>query len=147
MPVIDVFASASHPLVPDLAASPAGWYQIVVQEGFPEGDDLFALIGDPDRAEDDLVARLMGLNPAGVALPRLRDIFSLAHVGDIGDDEDGGEPEPTPEPPPSGGLFVVAQSHVEWVGQELEVFAEEALFQSDPLRSTPPAPLQVRLTS
>lgn len=145
MPVFDVFAPPGHALIPDLESSPSGWFQMVVQPGPAQEDELFALMGDPDDGGEDIVCRVMSIFPANHARPRLRDVFSLAHIGDLGDDEDGGEPEPTPEPPPGGGsVLVVGQQGVRWTTQDIEVVKQ--VTEWDPLTTTQPAQPMIRIT-
>lgn len=125
MPVIDVYAPPLTDLIDALQASPSGWYFMVARPGEPDGDELLAIIGDAEAGEEDVVARLQLLGPA-FEQARLREIFSLAHVADVGDDDEdgGGEPEPLPDPPPGAPVLVVEQLAAHWQGEavtELEI--------------------------
>lgn len=140
MPVIDVYAPPIADLIDGLQASPGGWYLMVARPGEPEGDELLAIIGDPEDGEEDVIARLQLLGPA-FEQAQLREIFSLAHVADLGDDDDdgGGEPEPLPDPPSGAPFLVVEQLAVRWQGEdvtelEIEEVAEPTWERAEPQR-------------
>lgn len=86
------------------------WYVMRLTPAFVTSDEPVVLVADTDIGEDDRLYRLewIGL-PDEDQVRRLRNVFSLAHVADLGDDEDdgGGEREPIGPLPGDGCMFVV----------------------------------------
>lgn len=111
LPVADLYASAAHAGGRGLmnALLLADWFHVDAISRPPEAGQLPIWLTDPDAAAP-VVERLIltGVREVSRDLRRLlRDVFSLAHVGDLGSDDggggtaggpDGGPPDPGPEP-------------------------------------------------
>jgi hypothetical protein len=84
------------------AVVPGGWHVLGLKTEPVEGDPP-ALLGNIDRGGADQLLWLSVLaRPTAPDLARLTDIFSLAHVADLGRDEDpDGEPTPVLPMPPT----------------------------------------------
>ncbi|WP_018062467.1 hypothetical protein [Caulobacter sp. UNC279MFTsu5.1] len=99
---VDLFISPSEPWSGALleAMRLGGWYLLGLKRR-PAGGDPPALLGNADLGGGDQALWLSVLaRPDPESLARLTDIFSLAHVADLGREEDpDGDPEPTPLPP------------------------------------------------
>nr|MCB7500942.1 hypothetical protein [Enterobacter roggenkampii] len=108
LPLVDIHLADWIPLTASITpiAHLGGWYRFSVRE---ERDGaLMAPVFFTNPDDDDQTVRrayLEVFEPAPEALAvRLRDIFSLSHVGDWGpDDGPEGTPE-NPSPPPPGDL-------------------------------------------
>ncbi len=101
---VDLFISPNSPrsAVVLEGAELGGWYALGLKRA-PAENDPPALLGNIDLGGGDQTLWLSILaRPTAGDLARLTDIFSLAHVADLGRDEDpDGEPTPIIPMPPS----------------------------------------------
>lgn len=110
LPLIDIFVEKEDDELPFLRAAltPGSWYWIGVRRRQGKDDRLPVYLGTPEDGPDRLSPRSLQYLEA---VPpyfefRLRDIFSLAHVLDVGEEEDfGGEGAPPPDEPRAGDDF------------------------------------------
>lgn len=103
-PLIDIFVAKDNDELPFLRATltPGSWYWIGVRRRVAKDDRLPVYMGAPEIGADPLSPQaLQYLEAVPPYLEyRLRDIFSLAHIHDAGEDEGfGGEGAPPPHRP------------------------------------------------
>ncbi|MFK0299534.1 hypothetical protein ACIQTU_09970 [Brevundimonas sp. NPDC090276] len=86
------------------------WFVVGLDFSRPPTDGILCLVGDSWGEAEDQTARLAWFKSADPATEsRLRDVFSLAHVPDVGEEDDGpegGAVEPL-DPSPSGMVMTV----------------------------------------
>jgi hypothetical protein len=104
LPVIDVLVGSKDKDLPFLRSvlRPGSWYWIGVRSRVPRDRRLSVYVGSPelgaDRVSSGALQFLESVPPYFEY--RLRDIFSLAHILDAGEEEGfGGEGAPPPDGP------------------------------------------------
>lgn len=110
LPIVDILFREGRFGETNFDALLATWWVIGLDFSEPPTDGVFCLAGDPWGETEDLTARLAWFRRVRPAMEsRLRDVFSLAHVPDVGEEEDGPEGEPVEplDPSPSGMVMTV----------------------------------------
>lgn len=130
LPVVDVYFRTGRHRSRLFRTRLSRWFRLAVDEGAAPTDDVVVVVGDPAGDGEDTIARLELLTIAGWAEERLRNVFSLAHVADVGrDDDPEGEPPITPfDPPPKGSVLVVdaKSARLETIEQSQALAAQDA---------------------
>jgi hypothetical protein len=111
-PLIDIFIKEEDHELPFLrsALTPGSWYWIGVRKRRAPDDRLPVFLGAPEFGADPLSPRALQFLEA---VPpffeyRLRDIFSLAHILDAGEEEGfGGEGAPPPDKPDDSDEYTI----------------------------------------
>jgi hypothetical protein len=112
VPLIDIFIKEEDHELPFLrsALTPGSWYWIGVRKRRAPDDRLPVFLGAPEFGADPLSPRALQFLEA---VPpffeyRLRDIFSLAHILDAGEEEGfGGEGAPPPDKPDDSDEYTI----------------------------------------
>lgn len=106
LPIFDIYVDDNDEDVPFLRSSfvPGAWYWIGVQQRFEGDGALIVFVGAEELAPGPyLPGSLAFLEAVPPYLEyRLRDIFSLVHIPDLGLEEAGGEIAPPPGDPRGG---------------------------------------------
>ena len=106
LPLFDIYVDDSDEDLPFLRSSlvPGAWYWIGVQQRFEGDESLAVFVGAEELAPGPyLPGSLAFLEAVPLYIEyRLRDIFSLVHVPDLGLEEAGGEVAPPPGDPHDG---------------------------------------------
>lgn len=110
LPIVDILFREGRFGAANFDALLSRWWVIGLDLSETPTDGVLCLVGDPWGEAEDRTARLVRFRRVRPAMEsRLRDVFSLAHVPDVGEEEDGPEGEPVEplDPSPSGMVMTV----------------------------------------
>lgn len=116
---------------------PTRWYAMLLTPTIVS-DEPTALVADNDIGEDDRRYRLDWIDQVeGERVRELRNVFSLAHVPDLGDDDDGdGELEPI-NPVPGDGCVIVFPGNGPRSGTREDAHVQERGYEVPETASVP----------
>lgn len=125
---------------------PGRWF-VLAATPIPRLDaEPYILVADSEAGDDDAPWSLLALLSADERLVRrLRNVFSLAHIGDLGEggDDDGGTEPLTPAP--EGGLDLVIEADDAERSEDLEAHVTDYWAQTEDRGRTSQRPAEIRL--
>lgn len=129
LPIVDILFREGRFGAANFDALLSRWWVIGLDLSETPTDGVLCLVGDPWGEAEDRTARLVRFRRVRRAMEsRLRDIFSLAHVSDVGEEDDGPEGEPVEplDPSPSGMVMTVDECSARLEEIELPVAQDDA---------------------
>lgn len=126
--------------------NPGSWFFLALKQRPTFEGAPWVLAGTPEDGGEDQIYALEFLAPVSQgAGERLRNVFSLAHVADLGADggEGGSEPEPFPPEPDDGVAMIILSDRArDPQDMTVEIKIEEASWSTE---TAPSQPLRITL--
>lgn len=134
---LEIYPSIDAPDVESLrrAFRLGGWFHLVLRPVNADDDPAAGLlaVGDDEQTSAVSLARMSRIDP--VELTLLRSVFSLDHIADVGENDEGPTGEPDPDPPVTPPLFAVIEG---WGGRDITVVGAHRLPSHGPIRNAHP---------